>query len=177
MPVTNDVLRKHQLVEANPDMTFGQLTTRFMADAGPTAYHLGRLELLLPFFTERRVQQITKALVHECKSPWNGSLGSPIDFTLASFANSLNVLARADENTNARTIIFAMRVQLIRRSPAKCENARNAIVVERYAAAMPEVLLDTFGTVKHARTCFRHIHLRMNLIPQNLITIDKQFDQ
>lgn len=62
------VLRKHQLVEHDPDLKFEDVVTRFLTDGAPTAYHLDRLELLLPFFGEYRVREITKALVQQYRA-------------------------------------------------------------------------------------------------------------
>jgi integrase len=58
-------LRKHRLVETDPDITVGQVATAFMAGAGPSEYHIGRIEVFLPFFGDRPVSDITKSVVHE----------------------------------------------------------------------------------------------------------------
>jgi integrase len=61
-------LRKHRLVEADPDITVGQVATRFLGDGGATPYHVGRLELSLPFFGERPVASLTRSVVNEYRS-------------------------------------------------------------------------------------------------------------
>lgn len=59
------IAHKYQLVLAKPDLTFGGLSATFIAEGGATAYHLGRLKLLLPFFSEIKVERISKGLAGE----------------------------------------------------------------------------------------------------------------
>lgn len=54
------IARKHGLIVTDPHLTFGQLAARFIADAAPTDYQLGRLEELLPFFADREITTINK---------------------------------------------------------------------------------------------------------------------
>lgn len=56
---------KHQLPQADPDMTFGALAARFLANAQPTAHHLDRLKQLLPYFADMPLRRITKPIVRE----------------------------------------------------------------------------------------------------------------
>lgn len=60
-------LKRHQIevVAFNPNMTFGELTARFIANAGPKPFHLDRLNHLLPFFADVPVLRITKPLFRE----------------------------------------------------------------------------------------------------------------
>lgn len=58
-------LARHGLPRADPDLTFGGLAARFIANASPRPHHLDRLKHLLPFFADRRVASITKPLVRE----------------------------------------------------------------------------------------------------------------
>ncbi len=57
--------RRHQIREASPDMTFAELTARFLADGSPRPYHLDRLKVLLPYFGESSIGRISKPLVRE----------------------------------------------------------------------------------------------------------------
>ena len=59
------VARKHQMITTDPRLTIGELAARFIADAGPTPYQLGRLEELLPFFADRAVTSINKGHADE----------------------------------------------------------------------------------------------------------------
>ena len=52
--------RRHQLVEFNPDLTFGELAARYIAAKLATAYHLGRLEQILPYFADLAVVRLNK---------------------------------------------------------------------------------------------------------------------
>jgi len=58
-------LMRHGIVQAEPDLTLGTLAARFIAADAATAYHLGRLEVLLPFWADTPVLRITKGLAQE----------------------------------------------------------------------------------------------------------------
>lgn len=60
-------LRRHRVdaVDIDPDVTFGEVSALFIANAGPKPFHLGRLKHLLPFFADLPVLRITKATVRE----------------------------------------------------------------------------------------------------------------
>ena len=57
--------KRQQIVEPRPDMTFGELAARFLAEGSPRAYHLDRLKVLLPYFSDQAIGRITKGLVHD----------------------------------------------------------------------------------------------------------------
>src|ERR1022692_2827413 len=48
-----------------PDMTFGELAARFLAEAGPKPHHIDRLKILLPFFADIPIGQISRAVVRD----------------------------------------------------------------------------------------------------------------
>jgi integrase len=58
-------LVKHNLPNGDPNMTFGALAARFLANAQPTAHHLDRLKQLLPYFADLPILRITKPVVRE----------------------------------------------------------------------------------------------------------------
>ncbi len=57
--------RRLGLVEADPKMTFGELAARFIASSSVKPYHIYHLEILLPFFADMPVVQMTKSLADE----------------------------------------------------------------------------------------------------------------
>jgi len=57
--------QRFQLVEADPNMKFGELAARFMASGSVRPHHLYHLKFLLPFFSETPVVRITKSLTEE----------------------------------------------------------------------------------------------------------------
>src|SRR5205807_2345639 len=59
------LLRRHHLPAVDPDMTFGALAARFIANAGPRPHHLVRFKRLLPYFNDLPLYSITKATVRE----------------------------------------------------------------------------------------------------------------
>ncbi len=56
---------REQAPQLAPQMTFQELTAKFIAHAGAKAWHLDRLKVLLPFFAEYPIGRITKNLVRE----------------------------------------------------------------------------------------------------------------
>ena len=53
-------LKRHSVGEPSPDMTFGDLAARFLAEGAPKPYHADRLKVLLPFWRETPIGRITK---------------------------------------------------------------------------------------------------------------------
>jgi integrase len=51
-----------------PEMTFGEVTARFLAEASPKPHHLDRLKVLLPYFAEIPIGRINKALVRDYRA-------------------------------------------------------------------------------------------------------------
>src|SRR5258708_5775504 len=54
-------LRQQGLSQLAPEMTFGELAARFLAEGSPRPYHIDRLKLLLPYWSETPIGRITKA--------------------------------------------------------------------------------------------------------------------
>jgi integrase len=54
---------RHRVPHVNPDMTFGELAARFIANGMSTPYSLDRLNHLLPFFSEMPIRDISPATV------------------------------------------------------------------------------------------------------------------
>src|SRR5688572_8362566 len=55
-------LKRFQLQQYEPDMTFGELAARFLANAKVRQHHLDRLKKLLPYFSEIAISRINKAM-------------------------------------------------------------------------------------------------------------------
>jgi integrase len=60
--------KRHQFVEPMPEMTFGDLAARFLADLPPLPHHLDRLKVLLPYFVDCAIGRITKGLVRSYRT-------------------------------------------------------------------------------------------------------------
>jgi len=60
--------RRHRVVIDNHIPTVSELATLFLAKTGNKQYHRERLEFLLPFFGERRADDVTKALAQEYRA-------------------------------------------------------------------------------------------------------------
>jgi integrase len=61
-------LQRHQIRQPTPHMTFGEVAARFLAEGTPRAYHVDRLKLLLPFFSECAVGSVHKGMVREYRA-------------------------------------------------------------------------------------------------------------
>jgi integrase len=55
-------LKRHQIVQPAPQMTFGELTARFLAEGDRKDWHVDRLKLLLPYWSETPIGRIHKAM-------------------------------------------------------------------------------------------------------------------
>jgi integrase len=58
-------LKRHGVSQPSPDMKFGDLAARFLAEGVPKPYHVDRLKVLLPFWSETSIGRITKNLARE----------------------------------------------------------------------------------------------------------------
>ena len=54
--------KRFQIIQPNPQMTFGELTARFLAEGDPRPWHIDRLKLLLPYWSEMPIGRIHKAM-------------------------------------------------------------------------------------------------------------------
>ena len=61
-------LRRHGLGLPSPDMTLGELSARFLAEGAPKPYHIDRLKVLLPFWSDTPIGQITKNRAREYRA-------------------------------------------------------------------------------------------------------------
>ena len=59
---------RHQIVQPTPEMTFGALAARFLAEASPRPYHLDRLKVLFPYFADLAIGRISKAMVRDYRN-------------------------------------------------------------------------------------------------------------
>ena len=55
-------LRRHQIVQLNPDMTVGELVARFIAEGELRPWHLDRLKVLLPYWSEIAIGRIHRSM-------------------------------------------------------------------------------------------------------------------
>ncbi len=55
-------LRRHQIVEPAPRMSFGELAARFLAEGDAKPWYVERLKLLLPYWSEMPIGRIHKGL-------------------------------------------------------------------------------------------------------------------
>jgi integrase len=58
-------LKRHQIPEPRPDMTFGELAVTFRAKGDLKAWHEDRMKVLLPYWCNVRIGRITKSMVAE----------------------------------------------------------------------------------------------------------------
>ncbi len=57
--------QRFQIVEADPNITFGECAARFIASGSVRPHHLYHLKFLLPFFSETLVLRMTKSMAEE----------------------------------------------------------------------------------------------------------------
>ncbi|MFY9561298.1 MAG: site-specific integrase [Terriglobales bacterium] len=61
-------LKRQGMSQLAPDMTFGELAARFLAEGIQKRYHLDRLKVLLPYFGETPIGRISKALARDYRT-------------------------------------------------------------------------------------------------------------
>jgi integrase len=61
-------LKREGLAEPQPEMTFGELAARFLADGAPRPYHKDRLKVLLPYWGLTPIGRITKAQARDYRA-------------------------------------------------------------------------------------------------------------
>jgi integrase len=61
-------LARHFPNKLQPEMTFGELAARFLAEAGPKPHHIDRLKILLPFFADIPIAQVNRAMAREYRA-------------------------------------------------------------------------------------------------------------
>ena len=66
-------LKRFQIVQPKPEMTFGELVARFLAEGDVRAWHLDRLKLLLPYWAEIPIGRIHKSLVQDYRKRRHGA--------------------------------------------------------------------------------------------------------
>src|SRR5712692_3931565 len=54
-------LQRQGISQLAPEMTFGELAARFLAEGSSRPYHIDRLKVLLPYWSETSIGRITKA--------------------------------------------------------------------------------------------------------------------
>jgi integrase len=57
--------KRHQIIEPHPEMLFGELAARFLAEGDRKEWHVDRLKLLLPSWSEIAIGRIHKSMVVE----------------------------------------------------------------------------------------------------------------
>jgi integrase len=58
-------LKRHQIVQPTPHISFGELAARFLAEGGPRPWHIDRLKLLLPYWCEVPIGRIHKSMTDD----------------------------------------------------------------------------------------------------------------
>jgi len=56
------------LTDLNPEMTFSELSARFLANADVKPHHIDRLKILLPYWEDRTLRSITRGSVKEYRA-------------------------------------------------------------------------------------------------------------
>jgi integrase len=160
----------HNLTQADPEMTFGALAARFIANAGPRPHHLDRLKHLLPFFADVPVGRITKPLVREYRQARHAQK-TMCDATINRDVAVLRHLLYwgLDEGLLAINPLTRLRLVPERRSPRPVltmgEELRLLTAAPPHLADMIVVALDTgmrLGEILHQR--WEHVDLTRGVL-------------
>jgi hypothetical protein len=129
-------LTRHNLPLADPDMTFGALAARFIANAGPRPHHLDRLKHLLPFFADIAVARIGKPMVREYREARHARK----QMTDATINRDVSVLRHllywaVDEGLVATNPLARLKLPAERRSPKPVLTIAEELALLRAAPA------------------------------------------
>lgn len=163
-------LARHRLPQADPDMTFGALAARFIANANPGPHHLSRFKNLLPYFSDIPIGRLTKSMVREYRQERHAR--KPLrDATINREVSVLRHLLywAVDEGYLAANPLTRLRLPHERRSPrpvATVDEERKLLAAApSHLAAMIVVALDTgmrLGEILHQR--WEHVDLSRRLL-------------
>src|SRR5258708_11895271 len=65
-----------------PDLTFGELAARFLAEAGPKPHHIDRLKILLPYFADIPIARMRRAMARDYRAYRHGQKKSLSETTV-----------------------------------------------------------------------------------------------
>lgn len=127
--------KRHQLVEPHPEMTFGELAARFLAEGDRKDWHVDRLKLLLPYWGETQIGRIHKSMLvdyrqrrHSAKAVSDTTINRDLE-ALRHFlfwaveeglltTNPLSRMRRVPERRKPRSVMtVAEEEQLLRVAP------------------------------------------------------------
>lgn len=163
-------LKRHQLPQTDPEMTFGALAARFIANAGPRPHHLDRLKHLLPYFSEAPIGRITKPMVREYRQHRHAAKAM-CDATINRDVSVLRHLLywAVDEGFLAANPLSRLRLPHERRSPRPVltvdEEGRLLVACRAHLRAMTLIALDTGmrrGEILHQR--WEHVDFARGLL-------------
>jgi integrase len=123
--------QRFQLVEADPNMTFGELTARFTGSGSVRPHHLYHLKFLLPFFEQFPVLRITKSLADEFRQKRHSYNPAIKDATI-----------NRDLSTLRHILYWAVDEQLLTANPlARMKMARERRIRSQVLSVAEENLL------------------------------------
>src|SRR5216684_8883350 len=123
--------RRFQIVEVDPNMTFGELAARFIASGSVRPHHIYHLKFLLPYFSETPVLWLTKSFADDFRRARKAQNPSIKDATIN---RDLSVLRHI--------LYWAMDEQLLAANPlARMKMARERRTRRQVLSVAEELLL------------------------------------
>jgi integrase len=111
-------LKRHQIAEPRPQMTFGELAAIFLAEGDRKNWHVDRLKLLLPHWSETPIGRIHKAMAVEYRKRRHASK-TVTDTTINRDLEALRhiLLWAVDEGLLTANPLKGMHLEPERRKP------------------------------------------------------------
>ncbi len=127
--------RRHRAPQMNPEITFGALAARFIADGMSTPYSLDRLQHLLPFFSDVLVREINRSLVRKYRQERYQEKTSPKPATVN---RDLSVLRRvlnwgSEEGIISTNPLGKLRLERERRTKRPVMSVREEHILMAHA--------------------------------------------
>ena len=163
-------LKRLQIIQPQPNMSFGNLAARFLAEGTSRPWHIDRLKLLLPYFSETPIGRIHKSMVADYRKRRHAEK-SVSDTTINRDLEALRHILfwAVDEGLLAANPLSRLRLVQERRKPRSIpglEDERRLLV-----AATPHLrsiiitALDTGmrrGELLHQ--CWEHVDFNRHLL-------------
>jgi integrase len=132
-----------------PDLTFGELAARFLAEAGPKPHHIDRLKILLPYFADISIARMNRAMARDYRAYRHGQKKSLSETTVNRDLEVLRHLLfwAVDEGYLATNSLSRMPMVRERRKPRPVMSPdEEARLLSQAAPHLQELVISALDT-------------------------------
>jgi integrase len=163
-------LKRHQIIQPAPQMSFGELTARFLAEGDSRPWHIDRLKLLLPYWSETPIGRIHKAMTTDYRKRRHAAK-TVTDTTINRDLEALRHILfwAVDEGLLAANPLSRMRLTPERRKPRSVfgvdEEERLLAGAAAHLRSIIVMAVDTgMRRGELLNQCWEHVDFSRNLL-------------